>query len=736
MSRNIPFIDADAIVLRKVFALGPSNTRYPPMQFLVTDGTGGTNWISVTGFTGPAAFTGSTGATGATGPIGPIGSTGPTSIVTGPTGSTGFAGPDGPTGLTGRTGPTGVAGITGVRGPTGLTGPTGPTGQTGLTGPTSTITGPTGQTGPTGPTGYMGPTSSVTGQTGPTGPTGPIGFAGPRGVTGLTGAAGYTGFTGLTVYLPYPWPPTNPGAVPPSLSNADTVTALLGLQSNIVQSAGTIQTHLTSDQISPYDLTWASTNNTIFYTDRVTKTIGYTMSGDVGSQLSSSLANPTNIAYSSSRLYVTSGNQIYSSQLIFSSTAVTGTFQLFAGTSIGGFSNGAKARATFLNPQGLVVGSDGTVYVADTGNYSIRRIDANTGIVTTLAGTGTASLVDGVGLSAQFLGPTFLALDLQQSNLFVSDSTAIRKINLSTATVSTIAGSELGSSNIVDGIGSVAKFSTAAGIVVDTTNTVYVIDSGTMSLRRLSQITYSTTSNFVYLGTTYTTVTANAGYTVTTLSGSNSLTIPDRTTITSGNIPQATFLNPRGLAIDPSSTLYIADTGHRSIRSITPSTFTLQALNVNVFTAGLIQTASAANGVIFADPSGKFYTSSSSIIYDSVNNILSVNGISLSSDARLKENIVPLTNSLSNLENVHAISYTRTDETSGKRHIGFLAQEMEEIYPELVYTDSKGSKSIAYANLTAVLVDSVKELYAEVRSLQSTVKGQMREGLNKTTDKE
>jgi hypothetical protein len=226
------------------------------------------------------------------------------------------------------------------------------------------------------------------------------------------------------------------------------------------------------------------------------------------------------------------------------------------------------------------------------------------------------------------------------------------------------------------------------------------------------------------MGSNYNTATANSGYTVVTVSGKNSLTIADMSTITSGNIPLANFYQPHGLTIDASSILYVADTGHRSIRSITPTTFTAQTLNVNTLTAGIIKTASAANGVIFSDPSGSYYTSSSTITYDSVNNILSVNVIALSSDARLKENILPLSNSLSNIENIQAISYTRTDETSGKRHLGFLAQDMEQIYPELVYTDSKGSKSIAYANLTAVLLDSIKELHAEVRSLQSTVKGQ------------
>jgi hypothetical protein len=67
------------------------------------------------------------------------------------------------------------------------------------------------------------------------------------------------------------------------------------------------------------------------------------------------------------------------------------------------------------------------------------------------------------------------------------------------------------------------------------------------------------------------------------------------------------------------------------------------------------------------------------------------------------------------------ISYTRNDETTGKRHLGFLAQEMEYVYPELVHTDSSANKSIHYANLTAVLVDSVKELHGQVKALRAEV---------------
>jgi hypothetical protein len=251
----------------------------------------------------------------------------------------------------------------------------------------------------------------------------------------------------------------------------------------------------------------------------------------------------------------------------------------------------------------------------------------------------------------------------------------------------------------VDGIGTVARFSNTGGLVIDSTNTVYMIDSGTMTLRKIN----------------YT----NSMYQVITMAGLNSLTISDKTIITTGNFQVANFYIPHGITIDNSSTLYIADTSHKAIRSITASTFTSQSLRVNSLTAGLIQTTVTANGIVFGDPSGSFYSSSPNLSYNAAAGTLLVTGVALSSDSRHKENVIPLSNSLSNIDNITPVSYTRNDESTGRRHLGFIAQEMESIYPEVVVSDAQGMKSIAYANLTAVLVDSVQELHRDVRMLRA-----------------
>jgi hypothetical protein len=89
------------------------------------------------------------------------------------------------------------------------------------------------------------------------------------------------------------------------------------------------------------------------------------------------------------------------------------------------------------------------------------------------------------------------------------------------------------------------------------------------------------------------------------------------------------------------------------------------------------------------------------------------NTVTYTSDLRLKTDIQPLENTLAKVLNLRGVSYVmKTDETK-ERKIGVIAQELEQEYPELVATDEKGMKSVAYANLTAILIEAVKGLKTE-----------------------
>lgn len=98
-------------------------------------------------------------------------------------------------------------------------------------------------------------------------------------------------------------------------------------------------------------------------------------------------------------------------------------------------------QARFNQPRGLVVGSDGNVYVADYDNHSIRKVTPE-GVVTTVAGDGNHTRIDGVGREASFWFPTYLAFHPSDRKLYVlegdNDSLAIRSVDADTRAVATI----------------------------------------------------------------------------------------------------------------------------------------------------------------------------------------------------------------------------------------------------------------------------------------------------------
>jgi len=159
------------------------------------------------------------------------------------------------------------------------------------------------------------------------------------------------------------------------------------------------------------------------------------------------------------------------------STAVT----TLAGTGDNGSANGTGTSASFYNPIGMT--TDGTnLYVGDIINHLIRKIVISTGVVTTLAGTGSSGSANGTGTSASFSKP--LGITTDGTNLYVSDSNKkkIRKIVISTGAVTIVAGT--GSSGSANGTGTSASFSYPSGITTDGTN-LYVADQVNHLIRKI-----------------------------------------------------------------------------------------------------------------------------------------------------------------------------------------------------------------------------------------------------------
>ncbi|HEY6137405.1 MAG TPA: SMP-30/gluconolactonase/LRE family protein [Thermoanaerobaculia bacterium] len=175
-----------------------------------------------------------------------------------------------------------------------------------------------------------------------------------------------------------------------------------------------------------------------------------------------------------------------------------GTITTIAGTGGAGFGGdgGAAVRATLNGPRGIAIAADGTIYVADHENGRVRRIDAATKVITTVAGRGTQPRADGTigdggaATDAYLSGPW--AVLAAGNNLYISedgfDGNRIRRVDLATGKIETIAGSVTGESG-ASGDGGPAKSATLFGpegsIVRDGAGNLYFSDTSNHRVRRI-----------------------------------------------------------------------------------------------------------------------------------------------------------------------------------------------------------------------------------------------------------
>lgn len=152
-----------------------------------------------------------------------------------------------------------------------------------------------------------------------------------------------------------------------------------------------------------------------------------------------------------------------------------------AGSGSLGSTNGQGIVASFSLPTGLTIDTSGNLYVTDGVGKRIRKITP-TGLVTTFAGSSTQGFLDGQGVSARFNLATGIGID-SQNNLFVSDEIKIRKIS-PTGLVTTIAGT--GTSGYVDGNAITTQFAALEGIAIDAQGNIYVADAGNFKIRKIT----------------------------------------------------------------------------------------------------------------------------------------------------------------------------------------------------------------------------------------------------------
>jgi NHL repeat len=161
--------------------------------------------------------------------------------------------------------------------------------------------------------------------------------------------------------------------------------------------------------------------------------------------------------------------------------SVTGQVNTIAGSDTADFRDGNGAAAQFSFPGGIAIDRQGNLYVADRGNFRIRKITP-AGDVSTFAGSGIPGNAEGNWDAAQFSHDMHDIVIDGQGNLYIADIDRIRKVTPQ-GVVSTIAGSTFG---FRDGDGDYAKFNFPNGLAIDTQGNIYVADLNNNRIRKIS----------------------------------------------------------------------------------------------------------------------------------------------------------------------------------------------------------------------------------------------------------
>jgi len=308
-------------------------------------------------------------------------------------------------------------------------------------------------------------------------------------------------------------------------------------------------------------------SGTLYVADNQNNRIRMITPDGVVTTLAGSIDSPAGLALDrKGNIYVSTGDST-----ICKVTAAGVVTTLAGKKGSSGSADGTGSAALFDDPWGLAVDDSGNIYVADTYNYTIRKV-TQSGVVTTLAGqAGKSGYLDGAGSAAQFNMPAGVAVD-SSGNVYVAEwfNDTIREIAPG-GDVTTMAGSG-GKNGSADGVGSAARFFDPSDVAVDEAGNVYVADTFNETIREITP----------------------SGV-VTTLAGGAA-----KGGSADGTGSMASFNQPWGVAVDSSGNLYVSDSGDNLIREgslPSPPYIVTQPAGLNVNLGSAILLSASALGV-------------------------------------------------------------------------------------------------------------------------------------------
>ena len=263
--------------------------------------------------------------------------------------------------------------------------------------------------------------------------------------------------------------------------------------------------------------------------------------GDGGAAASAQLNNLRGVSVDiSGNVYIadTYNNKIRKVTSIGIITTIAGT-----GTTGSSGDGGAAASAQLYSPYGVSVDISGNVYIADYNNHKIRMV-TGTGIITTIAGTGTegSSGDGGAAISATLSTPHGVSVDIS-GNVYIADTynSKIRMVS-GTGIITTIAGTETWGSSGDGGAATSAQLNWPSGVFVDISGNVYISDFNNNKIRMVT----------------------SAGI-ITTIAGMGAW----GSSGDGGAATSALLRGPMGVSVDISGNVYIADTSSSKVRMVT-----------------------------------------------------------------------------------------------------------------------------------------------------------------------